>query len=78
MINKRYATSYDIAKMAEEAGVTPDEVKRIIEIWEERKDEMGKDYQKGMEEVIEEVTKMAKDDGVSITEMIDAMLRRKS
>lgn len=67
-----------IAKFAEKVGVTLDEAKRITEILEEHREEMGEEAYREFVDGLKEITKMAEADGVSIAVMMDALSRRKS
>ena len=64
----------DYRQIAKEAGVTPDQAERMLAIC----DEMSEEDQEAMGEFLEKITKWAEDDGVSITEMVNALRRRKS
>jgi hypothetical protein len=68
----------EIAEMAEEAGVTPDAMKKVIESLENYRAERGEEANRELVHAAKEITKWAKDDGLSIAEMVNAILRRKS
>jgi hypothetical protein len=75
---RKILSKAEIAKLAEETGMTPDEAKKIVEILEDHRVEWGEEAYREFVDGCKEITTMAKADGVPLSAMVDALSRRKS